>query len=119
MSYDVYLNDPVTKEHIILSEPHFMHGGTYQLGGSTVLWLNITYNYGKILRDVIDNEQGIRWLYGKGALETLPKLEEAILKLKAEVSADYWEPTEGNVKCALLQLKTFARMRPDGIWDGD
>lgn len=36
-----------------------------------------------------------------------------------EVSGDYWEPTEGNAKRPLLQLAAMARMRPDGVWDGD
>lgn len=31
----------------------------------------------------------------------------------------YWEATEGNAKRALLQLLAMARMRPDGVWDGD
>ena len=39
--------------------------------------------------------------------------------LHLNVSNNYWEPTEGNVKVALLQLLELAKMRPDGIWDGD
>lgn len=27
--------------------------------------------------------------------------------------------TKGNAKRALLQLLAMARMRPDGVWDGD
>ena len=29
MSYDIHLNDPVTKQTIELENPHFMRGGTY------------------------------------------------------------------------------------------
>ena len=47
MSYDITLNDPVTKEPIQIKDAHFMQGGTYQMGGCTELWLNITYNYSK------------------------------------------------------------------------
>ena len=36
-----------------------------------------------------------------------------------DVSSNYWEPTEGNAKAALLKLIALAEMRPDGIWDGD
>ena len=42
MSYDIELVDPITKEVITIDSPHFMGGGTYQLGGSKELWLNIT-----------------------------------------------------------------------------
>ena len=45
MSYDISLRDPVTKEALEVDEPHFMTGGTYKLGGTKELWLNVTYNY--------------------------------------------------------------------------
>ena len=77
MSYDIALNDPVTGDIIELSEPHFMQGGTYAVGGTTEFWLNITYNYGKFYRQ--DN------VFGR----------------------------------PLLQLLAMAKMRPDGIWNGD
>lgn len=31
MSYDIHLNDPVTKQTLELDEPHFMRGGTYEI----------------------------------------------------------------------------------------
>ena len=42
MSYDIELLDPVSKKVITVNSPHFMEGGTYQLGGSKEMWLNIT-----------------------------------------------------------------------------
>nr|DAE13757.1 MAG TPA: hypothetical protein [Siphoviridae sp. ctQqU1] len=33
--------------------------------------------------------------------------------------SDYWRATEGNAKRALCGLLAFAKMRPDGVWDGD
>ena len=51
--------------------------------------------------------------------ESIPILEAAAAKLGDEASGDYWEPTEGNAKRPLLQLAAMARMRPDGVWDGD
>lgn len=45
MSYDISLNDPVTKLPIEIKDTHFMIGGNYRIGGSTELSLNITYNY--------------------------------------------------------------------------
>lgn len=120
MSYDISLLDPVSRKVIEIKEPHFMRGGTYQLGGCRELWLNITYNYGQIYRrgDVF-GEKGIRTIYGMAGLESIPLLANAIAALKDDCSNDYWEPTEGNAKKALVQLLTMAKMRPDGIWDGD
>ena len=48
--------------------------------------------------------------YHDGAIE---------LRLADDVSEDYWEATEGNAKRAILQLVALAKMRPDGVWDGD
>ena len=118
MSYDISLLDPVTRETIELKEPHFMQGGTYQLGGCTELWLNITFNYGNIYRrsDVF-GENGIHILHGMTALESIPILESATAVLNNDVVDDYWQCTEGNAKRPLCQLLTMAKMRPDGIWE--
>ena len=97
-----------------------MRGGTYAMYGTTELWLNVTYNYAKIFyREDVFGEEGIRSIYGKTGLESIPMLEKAIAALGNDVSSDYWEPTEGNAKRALINLLTMAKMRPDGIWDGD
>lgn len=53
------------------------------------------------------------------ALEAIPHLERAVSQLSDDVSSDYWEPTEGNVKKALIQLLTMCRMRPDALIQGD
>ena len=118
MSYDIRLIDPVTREAIEAEAPHLMQGGTYVQGGTTELWLNVTYNYGKHYRRVMGDD-GIRAIYGMTGAESIPILEAAAAKLGDEVSGDYWEPTEGNAKRPLLQLAAMAGMRPDGVWDGD
>lgn len=64
-------------------------------------------------------DKGIRTIYGMTGAESIPVLEAAAAKLSDEVSDDYWEATEGNAKRPLLQLAAMARMRPDGVWDGD
>jgi hypothetical protein len=115
MSYDVYLNDPVTNEAIHVENAHFMQGGTHAVGGTTELWLNITFNYGKHYYNVI-GENGIWTLNGMSGLDSIPILKSAISKLKDDVSEDYWEATEGNAKRPLIQLLAMAQMRPDGIW---
>lgn len=118
MSYDIRLCDPVTHEPLEVDSPHLMAGGTYAIGGTNELWLNVTYNYGKHYYRVM-GERGIRIIYGMTGAESIPIIEAAAAKLGNEVSGDYWESTEGNAKRALLQLAAMARMRPDGVWDGD
>lgn len=126
MSYDIDLLDPITKEVVEINDAHFLRGGTYKVGGSKELTLNITYNYSKILHHVIQPENpsseyktGIRSLYGMTALEAIPILEATISNLKDDVDEDYWKATEGNVKRALNNLLTMCKMRPDAIIDGD
>ena len=126
MSYDINLLDPITKKVIEINDAHFLRGGTYQMGGSTELSLNMTYNYSKFLHQVIqpeftpsEDKSGIRSLYGLTALEAIPILEVAISNLKDDVDEDYWKPTEGNTKKALNNLLTMCKMRPDAIIDGD
>lgn len=119
MSYDIYLLDPVSKKVITIDTPHHMRGGTYKCGGDNRLHLNITYNYAKHYYRFIDSEFGIRKIYGMTGLNSVPILQEAADKLSDDISEDYWESTEGNAKRPLLQLITMAKMRPDGIWEGD
>ena len=119
MSYDIDLLDPVTKKTIQFDEKHHMTGGTYQLGGSHEASLNLTYNYAPHYYRTLDAENGIRSLYGTTGAESIPRLEAAIAQLGDDVDDDYWKPTEGNAKRALCQLLALAKMRPDGVWDGD
>ncbi len=117
MSYDVELIDE-TGDVITVDEKHYIRGGTYQVGGSNELSLNITYNYYPHFRETL-GENGIRSIYGKKAIDTIPILAEAAKQLKDDISEDYWEPTEGNAREALLQLIQLATMAPDGVWAGD
>lgn len=120
MSYGITLNDPVTKKVIELNEPHFMRGGTYAVGGTKELWLNITYNYASIFyRPEVFGEGGVRSIYGMTGAESIPILKKAIEVLADDVDPDYWKATEGNAKKSLCQLLSMAQLRPDGIWDGD
>lgn len=120
MSYDITLRDPVTSGILTIDSPHFLTGGTYALGGTTDLWLNVTYNYSEFYyRPEVFGEKGIRTIYGMTGAESIPVLKSAIANLGDDVADDYWEPTEGNAKRPLCQLLAMAQMRPDGIWDGD
>ena len=138
MSYDIELTDPVTGETLELDAPHQMRGGTYVVGGTTSASLNVTYNYSTHYWRVFDaldkphprapkwmHERGdekvggIRAIYGLTGAESLPLLDKAIAALGNDVHPDYWKATEGNAKRALVQLRTLAAMRPDGVWSGD
>lgn len=118
MSYDIRMLDPVSKEQLHTETAHHMTGGMYPIGGTTELWLNITYNYSGIFKRVL-GEKGIRSIYGMSGAESIPLLQKAISELNDNVSEDYWSATDGNAKRALCQLLAMAQMRPDGVWDGD
>lgn len=115
MSYDITLNDPIEGEPLPIN--HGMRGGTYCIGGSREAWLNITYNYAPHFQSM--GEDGIRTIYGMTGAESISLLKKTIEQLGDDLSENYWEATEGNAKRALLQLVALAKMRPDGVWDGD
>ncbi len=118
MSYDITLLDPVSRSPIQLDDVHFMKGGTYAVGGTREAWLNVTWNYAPHYYRAM-GEKGIRTIYGMSGADSIPVLSDAASKLSDEPSENYWEPTEGNAKRPLMQLIALAKMRPDGIWDGD
>lgn len=115
MSYDCYLVDPVTRKTLETKFNHEIIGGTFAVGGTRELWLNITANYYEYLEKVLDG--GIPSLEGKTGAESIPLLERAISLLGDDVSENYWEATEGNTKKALCGLLALAQMRPDGVWE--
>jgi hypothetical protein len=115
MSYDISLVDPVTKKRLQVDTPHHIRGGTYAMGGTTELTLNVTYNYAPHFASF--GEGGIRWLDGKLAADTIPIIQKVIDSLKDDVDDDYWKGTDGNAKRALYGLLALAKMRPDGIWE--
>lgn len=118
MSYDICLRDPNTNEVVQLDESHDLRGGTYAMGGTPEAWLNITYNYGGHYYRLL-GEKGIRSIYGQTAEATRPALQAAADRLGDDVADDYWAPTEGNAKAALLNLIALGDLAPHGVWDGD
>lgn len=135
MSYDISLVDPVTKETLVADTPHQMRGGTYAIGGTDEMWLNVTYNYGRWYRkDYAFGENGIRSINGLSGAESIPVLKKAITGLeesKEELPEEeinqcleqgvsgYWMPTKENAVRPLYQLLAMAQMRPDGVWESD
>jgi len=114
----VWLEDPVSKDVLVICGNHHILGANYEVGGSNELFLSITQNYRPIFVEVFGLD-GIRFLYGKSGAETIPLLKTAISKLRDDPVDDYWKCTQGNVKRVLYSLLSFAQMRPDGIWCGD
>lgn len=118
MSYDISLKDPVTGETIEIDEPHFMRGGTYAVGGTNLLWLNITYNYADYYYEATDDDPrfahdeitayyadgrtgpvvtkyGIRGIYGKTGAESIPMLKDMISRIEGKYKKDgEWVTTE-------------------------
>lgn len=139
MSYDLYLVDPATERVVELDTKHHLRGGTYVLSGTTRAEFNITYNYGQHFRKVFEpipatelTKQfaaedgliyGIRSIYGLTTLQSIPILMRAILMLGTDTHPNYWEPTEGNARDALIQLSTLAHygamVNKNCIWMGD
>lgn len=137
MSYDIELIDPVSGQTLALDASHHMVGGTYAVGGTQDARLNVTYNYYKPFLKAFDElstprpkapkwmhthngpVKGIRTIYGLTGAESIPVLYRAIGLLGDDLDPDYWCPTEGNAKRALVQLLALAAMCPDGLWSGD
>lgn len=140
MSYDITLNDPVTKEAIQFDTPHQMTGGNFCVGGTCEAWLNITYNYSRwYYKDGVfpaknEEKDGIRTIYDMRGAESIPILENAINTIESMTedlteeetkeyanggAGGYWTPTRENAIKPLYQLLAMAKMRPDGVWGGD
>ena len=118
MSYDIHLEDPVTGYVLHTETEHHLAGGNYVVGGTTELWLNITWNYANHFYRTMGKD-GVRAIYGKTGEESIPILTKAIRQLSDDIDEDYWASTEGNAKQALCKLRVMAYLRPDGVWNGD
>lgn len=95
--------------------PHGCAGGTYA-PGDTALQLNVTYNYSALFREALGGH-GLRELHGKLVADTLPLLQCALTKLpEGSPASDYWEATPGNVRVALNNLCTLAKLAPAGAY---
>ncbi len=140
MSYDISLVEPVSRETIQFDTPYQMKGGTYAIGGTAEAWLNITWNYARWYRkDGVfpnngEDRSGIRSIYDMTGADSIPVLQHAISELegttenlsqkeieshKAHGVEGYWLPTRENAIKPLYQILAMAKMRPDGVWEGD
>ena len=140
MSYDIFLCDSVTHKVLETEEPHLIRGSTYAIGGTTEMWLAVTYNYADwyyrhgVFARTKKASKGIRTIYGLTGAESIPVLKKAVKKLESmtvdisdeerreceeQGATGYWMPSRENAIRPLYQLPAFAQMRPDGVWEGD
>lgn len=120
MSYDVYLQDPVTSETVSVGRHE--EGGTYALGGICEAHLNITWNYAKHFYRTLPIPEGTRfgeWLTGLTGAEVIPHLEKSVAELGTVRDRDYWADTAGNAGYALSILLGWARLHPTAVFESD
>lgn len=116
MSWNVFLVDEERKIYEV--KPH-VQGGTQEVPISTQAWLNITYNYSDYYSTptkAFPNDEGLKWLHGKKASDTIEYLTYIVPVLGTLRDKDYWKCTAGNAGFALSILLEFARQHPNGIW---
>jgi hypothetical protein len=118
VGYDIEIVSKKARRTLWKRDKHHFRGGTYQVGGSNQAHISISYNYAKFFVSVL-GENGIRTLYGMSSKESIPLLTQCIDRLVGGPSGNYWEPSEGNARQALILLRELAMVYPDGIWQGD
>ena len=105
MSYDISLVEPTTKKTITVDFKHQMKGGTYCVGGTDELYLNITWNYCPYFFDATENDerfykgdknQGLRAIYGKTGAETIPMLTDMAERIRKKYQNEdgTWKKTK-------------------------
>lgn len=125
MSYDIHLTERASGETIKLPIKHMMTGGTYQAdydektktfspAAIQDAWLNITYNYSKYYYEAAEGDErfygvedwndegyhncGIRGIYGKTGLESIPMLKDLASRIESKYKQDgEWITTKRNI----------------------
>lgn len=111
------LDEPCTEPcYPTVQVERFQDGGTQVMGGSTEASLNITYNYSPYYYEVLDKENGLRFLNNKRAGDVIAVLESAVAALGTYRDDDYWAKTPGNAGFALSILLAWARQYPDATF---
>ena len=58
----------------------------------------------------------VRWRSSwEDSRHIIPELERVIAALGDDIDSDYWKPTDGNAKRALMSVLAMAKMRPDAL----
>lgn len=116
MGYDISLVDDNGDS---VQVERFSEGGTQPVGGSETADINITYNYSRYFSDTIDEEEGIRWIYGRKLSEIEDVLEHSVKVLGTYRDEDYWLPTPGNAGAIIEILLRWAKDNPEATFVGD
>lgn len=115
MSYDIHMTERASGETIKLPIKHMMIGGTYQadydertktFSPSAIqdAWLNITYNYSRYYYEAAEGDDrfygvedwndegyhncGIRGIYGKTGLDSIPMLRDLASRIESKYKKD-------------------------------
>lgn len=109
MSYDIWIvnskGSPIR---------HNARGGTYALGGTFSLDINVTFNYSKFYTKAFHSEDGIKILNGMKCMDAIPLIVEAMRRLGDDETDNYWDATEGNAKRALENVLHVVSLGYDG-----
>ena len=125
MSYDIRLTERTSSKTIKLPIKHVMIGGTYRAdydektktfspAAIQDAWLNITYNYSKYYYEAAEGDDrfygvedlddegyhncGIRGIYGKTGLESIPMLRDLASRIETKYKKDgEWITTKRNI----------------------
>ncbi len=126
MSYDISLNEWISGETIMLPIKHTMIGGTYRAdydektktfiaAAIRDACLNITYNYGHYYYEAAEGDErfygeeewckekgfhnrGIRGIYGKTGLESIPMLKDLASRIESKYKKDgEWTTTRRSI----------------------
>jgi hypothetical protein len=84
--------------------------------GTSEADVQVTYNYQPIYRKIIDNKEGLLWICGKTASETVERLELAVHALGTNETGDYYEATPGNAGSIASILLDWAKAYPNAKW---
>jgi hypothetical protein len=133
MSYDISLVHPTTKEKYALEEHIYMDGQHFNFDGEQETHLCVTYNYSEIFKKAFGQEltftskldehlggqlrTGIRSIYNLTGEQSIPVLENVINNISHDTSLFYWDAID--TKKVLKNLLFFAKLFPEGIWEGD
>jgi hypothetical protein len=95
--------------------PARIEAGTFALTGMPQTSFHVTSNYHNIIVDAT-GWNGIQYLHGRRAEDTIPELRAALQLLGTKRSPDYWQATPGNVGYMFRVLLDWAQQHPTGIW---
>lgn len=117
MSYNIEIIHPKTGETLESARALTLRGGIQPFGGSKELFLTITFNYREHLVKAFQSHKGVSCLNNKAVVSTIDTITNAIERLDTDYyMEDYWKPTEGNARLALINLLILAFEGLEGYW---